>query len=164
MLPSNIYRLGIEHMALLSIVEEADGEITPEIEEALRITEDQMEKSSIAYAGIVKYYEGNEDAIEAEIKRLQELKKRNRTKQELFKKKITEAMNLFRIDSIDSPYFRLSFRNASSVLIEDERLISPIFFDVPPPVVSKTRIKEAIKDGQQVNGASIVTNRHLQIK
>lgn len=161
---NSLYRIKTSLLYLLAKVEEADGELTPELEEALRINEQQLQESADSYVGIIARCEDQSDAIDNEIKRLKVLKEKTNKLEDLFRKQLADAMNLFQIDRIDTAFSKISFRRADSVQVYDEKLVSPEYWEVPPPVISKTKIKEAIKAGKIVNGAIIETKKHLQIK
>lgn len=153
-----------DHMRLLAAIEEADGELTPEMEQALQINEKELQEGCISFAYVVKSLEATESAIENEIRRLHGLNAKVTKRLALFKKAISDAMNLYRVESIHGSTIHLTFRKADSVLVENAALVPLEYKKQPEPVVSKELIKEAIKSGKDVPGASIVTNRHLQIK
>lgn len=63
--------------------------------------------------------------------------------------------------------FTLSYRNSEAVLIEDESKIPTEFMKIPEPPSpkpDKKSIKEAIKEGKEVPGASIETRKNITIK
>lgn len=59
----------------------------------------------------------------------------------------------------------LSLRKSESVSIEDEKLIPAEFTTIVQDIkISKTDIKKAIKEGQEVPGATLIQNMSLQVK
>ena len=163
-LSNQLYHIMKDHLRLVMQLEEFDGELSPELEKSMSLSERQLNETAISYAGVIRHYEDLETAIESEIKRLQELKKKAAKRGDLFKKEIEKAMIQFRVDTISSPTTTLCFRSAKSVVIEDESMVPLEYFDPKPSTISKTRIREDIQKGNKVPGAALVTNRHLQIK
>ena len=79
---------------------------------------------------------------------------------------LTNCLEAARIEKIEGPGVKLSFRKSSAVVIDGEDLIPTAFMrskPVPPPTPDKSAIKVAIASGQDVPGAHIQTRRTLQI-
>lgn len=161
---NSLYHIREDHLRIVSEIEEADGEVTEDLIKALEVKERELTDCAVSFASIVQSFEDTEDAIDKEIKRLKALQAKAQKGQEFFKKMITESMNQFRVESINTPTMRLFFRAADSVLIEDERLIPDEFKKTPAPVVSKELVKEGLKAGKTIPGACMITKRHLQIR
>lgn len=69
--------------------------------------------------------------------------------------------------SVNIGTFTLSYRKSEAILIENESRIPSEFLKVPEPPTpkpDKTAIKDALKAGKEVPGASIETRQNLQIK
>ena len=74
-------------------------------------------------------------------------------------------MQLFEVEEIKTPLIKLNFRNSESVEITNEAQLAEKFLVVKTVVTpDKKAIKEAIKSGEFVEGATISYNRNLQIK
>ncbi len=71
----SLYHIETEYQQLLQIVEDADGELTEEMENALMINETQLQSKSIAYLEYIGSRESINTRIDEEIKRLQAMKK-----------------------------------------------------------------------------------------
>ena len=106
------------------------------------------------------------EAIDEEIKRLQALKKSYAKKKENLSNYIKMCMIANNIKAIETPVGKLSIvNNAESVEIYDESLIDKKFIKTKvEETISKTDIKNAIKNGEEVQGASLVRNTRLAIK
>jgi hypothetical protein len=74
-------------------------------------------------------------------------------------------MLLFEVEEIKTPLIKLNFRNSESVEITNEEVLADKFL-VTKTVTTpdKKAIKEAIKLGEVVEGATISYNKNLQIK
>lgn len=160
-----MYQIREEHLTLLSLIEEADGELTPEIEQALQLTQEEFDSKAVSYANVVKGFSDTEDAISREIDRLTALKERAIKRAELFKSTLSSAMQQFGIEKIETPTIKLSFRKSEAIEITDENAVPESFQDQKvTTTISKTRIKEAIKQGTDVPGAQLISRKSLQIK
>lgn len=106
------------------------------------------------------------EAIDEEIKRLQTLKKSYTKKKENLSNYIKMCMIANNIKAIETPVGKLSIvNNAESVEIYDESLIDKKFIKTKvEETISKTDIKNAIKNGEEVQGARLVRNTRLAIK
>lgn len=158
-----LFEIGKEQLAIIGDIELADGEITTEIQQRINLLAENFEEKAIAYGYVIKQYEGEESLIDAEIKRLQDLKKKSAKVSEYLKERISGAMIEFGIEKIETPTLKLSFRKSEAVEIVDESLLGQQYFNYKP-TIDKTAIKQAIKTGEEVTGARIVTNQNLQIK
>jgi hypothetical protein len=161
----SLYQIREEHLAILQEIEDNEGLLTPEIEAALNLTIDQFQDKALSFAFIIKTFDDSSSIIEAEIKRLKALQDKAEKRKELFKQRLSEAMIFFGVEKIDSPLLKLSFRKSEAVEILDEEEIPDAFIDVKEVVtISKARIKEALKKGEVVPGAELITKNNLQIK
>jgi len=141
------------------------GETSPELEEALAITGDELQTKAINYGFVIKDSEATIEAIDNEIKRLKALKESEEKKRDRLMDAIKNAMILFSVDKVESPILRLSFRRSEAIEIVNESQLDRSFM-VEKVTYSpdKTKIKEAIKRGDEVEGAILMTNYNLQIK
>ena len=69
-----IYQIEQSYNQLAEELIDNGGEITPELSEALAITEEQLQNKSVAYSFVIKQMDADVEIIDAEIKRLQNLK------------------------------------------------------------------------------------------
>jgi len=161
----NIFLIQNEYQLLINQIIELDGEITPEIETALQINKEQLQSKAVDYSYVIKQLDSDCEQIDAELKRLQQLKKVRTNLAERLKDTISNAMNLYEVEKIETPLIKLSFRNSESVEITNESQLDACFI-VTKTVTSpdKKAIKDAIKSGVLVTGATISYNKNLQIR
>ena len=161
----NIYQIKNEYQLIIAEVINNEGEITPELETALTINKDQLQSKAVDYSYVIKQLDSDCEQIDAELKRLQQLKKVRTNLAERLKDTISNAMNLYEVEKIETPLIKLSFRNSESVEITNESQLDACFI-VTKTVTSpdKKAIKDAIKSGVLVEGATISYNKNLQIK
>jgi len=181
----SMYHIRAEHLGLLKEIEEAEGELTPEIEQTLALTEEEFEDKAVSYGFVVKSYEDVEEVLDKEIKRLTTLKQKAAKRAETFKKRLDEAMRQFGVEKIQTPSLTLSYRKSNPVeLAEDfeDKFLENVTIEVKPKedapatiaklieffdfkaAVSKKRIGDALKTGMKIPGASTVEKKNLQIK
>ena len=72
----NLYQIKEEHLDVMRQIEENDGEITPEIEQALALTNEDFENKAVSYGYVIKSFVDNQDLIKQEIDRLKSLLER----------------------------------------------------------------------------------------
>lgn len=141
------------------------GEIKPEIMQQLSISRNELETKAVDYGYVIKAFDDEIDIIEREIERLEERKAYVKKNKERMKTIVSSAMEEFGINKIKSETLQLSFRKSESVDIFDESLIDDKFKKVKTEIsLDKTAIKNAIKNGEDVQGAKIVEKNNLQIK
>ena len=161
----NIYQIQNEFQLIIAEVINNEGEITPELETALTINKEQLQSKAIDYSYVIKQLDSDCEQIDAELKRLQQIKKVRTNLAERLKDTISNAMNLYEVEKIETPLIKLSFRNSESVEITNESQLDACFI-VTKTVTSpdKKAIKDAIKSGVLVCGATISYNKNLQIR
>jgi hypothetical protein len=157
----NLYQIKNEYLTLASQLEQ--GELTPEIEQQLQINEEQLKEKAINYGYVIRSFEYDNDVIDAEIKRLKQLKEQKENAIDKLKSAVSDAMQLYGIEKIDSPTLKLSFRKSESIEVS-ENIDKKYLVEKTTLQPDKNAIKQAIKDGQQIQGAVLVTNYNIQIK
>ena len=161
----SIFNIEQNYNKLAEQLIENDGELTPELSEQLAITEEQLQNKSVAYSFVIKEMDADIDTIDAEIKRLQALKKQREKASEYLKDRIKHAMDTFQIEEIKTPLVKINFRKSESVEVDDVNLLPSLYKVVKvTEQADKAAIKAAIKDGVDIAGCRIETHRNLQIK
>lgn len=141
------------------------GEIKPEIMQQLSISRNELETKAVDYGYVIKAFDDEIDIIDREIERLEERKAYVKKNKERMKTIVSSAMEEFGINKIKSETLQLSFRKSESVDVFDESLVDDKFKKVKTEIsLDKTAIKNAIKNGEDVQGAKIVEKNNLQIK
>jgi hypothetical protein len=159
----NLFNIQQEHLILAEQLSE--GELTPELQQALVINESDLNEKGIAYGFVLKqkYYELA--MAKQEKKNYAEMEAKIQKSIDRMETAIGGAMQLFQIDKIESPLIKLSFRKSESVEIINEAQLTEQFTTTKTTVTpNKVAIKTALKNGEVVEGAVLVTNLNLQIK
>jgi anti-sigma28 factor (negative regulator of flagellin synthesis) len=159
----NLYEITQEAIYLSTLLE--TEELTPELEQALIINQDQLQAKAGNYAKVIANIQSDADAIDAEIKRLKAMKDSREKKIEWLKESVKKAMLVSGIEKVESPLFKLSVRRSEAVEVDLVEALPNAFQNVKNVVTAdKVAIKEAIKRGEFVIGARLVENFNLQIK
>lgn len=159
----SIYRISVEQQALNEQLFEAEGELTPELEEALIINEANLTLKAEDYVTSMAMFAASAEAAKAEIKRLQAFVKRADNAQERMKNALTFALETFGIDKMEVGTHRISFRKSEGVVITDEVAI-PNEYIIVETKVNKAQLKADLKAGAVVSGAHLETRRNIQIR
>jgi hypothetical protein len=161
----SLYNIEQEYLEIANQLE--DGELSEELETALAINERELQGKAIAYAYVIKESEDTVSIIDAEIKRLQGLKKTEQNKAQRLKDTIQNAMDLYGITEIKTETLKLNFRRSEGVICTDSSVtIAEEFATVVPQSIKPNlnEIKKAIKEGRDVTGFEIEERYSLQIK
>lgn len=117
-----------------------------------------------AVALYVKSLDAEAAAMKAEEKTLAERRAVRERKAERLRKYLADSMTLFGDTKLETTRCSLSFRKSEAVEITDAKKLRLDLWNQPAPQPDKTAIKKAIKAGEVVEGAQIVTRQNLQIK
>ena len=158
-----LYHINEELNAINEELMAAQGELTPELENKLVITKQELAEKSVNYALVILNNQADSNAIDAEIKRLKALKDAIDTTNEKLKEAVSNAMLMHDLTEVKSPLVKMSFRKSKSVHITDENELDASFFEYKR-TVNKTAIKKAIEGGELVSGAELIEKDNLQVK
>ena len=158
-----LFEITHEVIELASLLEE--GEFTPELEKQLAITRDELDSKAENYVKVIRSVEGDISVIDAEIKRLKEIRDGKTRVIGRMKEALSTAMTAFRVDKIETALMKLFFRKSESLEVLDDSLV-PEQYKLSRVVVNpdKILIKKIIKSGEDVPGCEIVEKLNLQIK
>ena len=167
----SIYNIEKEYLQLADQIQEAEGELTPEIEQALMINQDELTRKAVNYALVIKDLTAKSDQIKAEIVRLNALKKSRDNAILWLKTTVGDAMKLYGIEKVDGEFLTLSFRRSQALAVDPDIDIEEVFKN-DPTIVKETRslaldkaeITRRLKSGINIVGFEMQENQSLQIK
>ena len=160
---ANLYEITRDALELASLLE--TEELTPELEQALVINQEQLQVKAGNYAKVIANIQSDADAIDNEIKRLKVMKESKERAIDRLKSAVKNAMLVSNIEKIESPLFKLSIRKSEAVEVQIVEALPGAFINVKNVVTAdKVAIKEAIKRGEHVTGARLIENFNLLIK
>lgn len=115
----SLYEIQAEYAELTAQLLDADGELTPEMEMALLINQEELEKKAEAYALRIIEFNGVSAMIRTEADRLlKRAAKLDRTSDHL-KSIIDSAMKQFNVEKIKTDRVTLSYRKSESVEVPE---------------------------------------------
>lgn len=160
-----LYTISGELSSLLAALEENGGELTPEMEAALAITEERFTEKAADYGLAILNLRAMVAAVKSEIDRLTGLRKFYENTEKRLCGAISGAMQALDHPRVETPTMRLSLRHTKATEIDDIALVPDRFkMTKVETVVDKTKVKNAIQAGEEVPGAFLVENVSLQIK
>nr|DAS94904.1 MAG TPA: resistance protein [Caudoviricetes sp.] len=114
------------------------------------------------YIKVIKNNEADIEARKNEIKRLTELNRADERKNERMKEVLKESMDLTGHERVDTKLFKVSFRKSEAVEVDD--LLLPESYKVATWKPDKKRLKEDLKNGLEIIGATLVERKNLSIR
>jgi hypothetical protein len=157
----NLFNIDAELYEVYNEIENNGGEMTPELEATLEITESERLTKGEGYVYVIKQLRSQSDMIKSEIKRLQEIEKRYQNSADKLANTLLQSVVAH--GQIKTALVTISSRKSKSVSITDESLLQAEYLRIKTEP-NKTAIKEALESGQEVQGALIVENYSLNIR
>ncbi len=114
------------------------------------------------YIKVIKNIESDVEARKNEIKRLTELNKADEKKKDHLKETLSTSMVLTGHERVDTPLFKVSFRKSQAVEVDE--LVLPESYKVAIWKPDKKRLKEDLKNGLEIIGATLVERKNLSIR
>lgn len=119
----SLFQLTGEQANIEALLEETGGELTPEIEEALKAVIAAIAAKVDAYTTLVRKFKSQSDVLAAEIKRLQALKKTADNSEKSLKEYLQYAMEQNGYDKLEGQYCKVSLAKSPVSTEVDEELI-----------------------------------------
>lgn len=160
----NIYELSKELEQFLANLPES-GELSDEdlaiYSELAEMKDGKIKSTAYAYLNL----QAELDGIQAQIDRLNNLKKSKQSQQDRVKKLIDFGMSLENSEKLDFGDLKVYYTKSTGTVVDDESLV-PEEFKKEKIVVSVdlVKAKEALKSGQEVAGIHLEDRRNLQVK
>ena len=123
---ANIYNIQQSLFSIFDELEENGGELTPELEEQLNITQEQFKSKIKDYSNVIKMLESDIVAIKEEKARLSDLQKSKEKNIERLKKIMVEAIENFGDTTkaggkyVDYGTCKVSVRNSQAIEVEED--------------------------------------------
>jgi hypothetical protein len=90
----SIFNIQEDYLRIMWELEESGGEITPELDQALAINEDELESKMKAYANFIKLLNSDINAVKTEVERLNAIKTAKENTIERLRKVMLDALLL----------------------------------------------------------------------
>lgn len=121
----------------------------------------ELKNKSTSIVAYDRTLEAQENAIDVELERLKLMKDRISKRREKFKNYVKENMETLELQKIETELGTISIAKIpASVEVYDESLVPAEYKKEKVTIsVDKTKIKEALKQGQNVQGAKLVEDK-----
>jgi len=161
----SIYHIQNDHLQLMRVIEENEGEITPEIDEKLSLTKDEFEQKAISYGYLMKHLNDESVNIKNEVDRLNKILSAKVKLETELKNRITDAMINFGINKISQNNLTLSFRKSEVLVIAPDTEIPYEYIKTKTvETTDNALMKSDVKAGKVIPGVTILEKQNLQIK
>jgi len=171
----SLFSIEQEYLDIMAKVEEADGELTDGLENALQINREELSTKCINYHKVMNMYDSHIGILKSEIERLTNLKKTAENSKERLNASLLQAVLLFGeedkkgIKRLEFPTLKLSTRRSKGgVEIIDEEKLDLKYVDFTIAISKLDQKKadeyEAILKDQELNYKKSKTVSKTKIK
>jgi hypothetical protein len=162
-LSKSLFSIQSELLDLVRTIEEAGGEVTPEQEQQLTISKQELQTKSLNYVHYIKKLESDLELAKVYDEQIKAFKNRKEKTIERLKDALLNAVIIH--GDIESDIFKITTRKSESVEIVAENELPMHYYNSKVvKTVDKVKIKEALKKGELVPGAELKQNKNLSIK
>ena len=165
-----LYEIANEYLEFMEAVENGD---IPEdcIEDTLEGIAYEIEAKVDNIACLLKNLDAEMVAIRTEEKRLAERRKAKERAYDRLKDYLSNTLLKLDMKKVETARNKVSFRKSESVEIADEDAFigwasthRDDLLKYGTPTIDKTLVKQALKADEDIIGATLVSNMHMQIK
>ena len=147
-----------------TMMEQTDGEITPDLIQVLEAIDEEFSDKVEACCRMIAELKSRSEVAAREGNRLIGKARTHGKKAERLSEYVKENMLRMGTKTIENGLFRATVAdNPVSVNVFDVRQVPDKFFKQRDPVLSKTQIKAAIDEGEEVPGAELQRTKGLRI-
>jgi len=158
----SLFKITFQQRLLMNEIESMEGELTPEMETSLQITESELQQKSIAYLEVIRKKEAFNTLVDNEIKRLQQMKKVSNNVIDRLNDNLLTAVKTFGTYEVGLQKF--GTRKSSKLIVENINGLPEEFKTVKvTESADKVKLKAAIKEGKEIEGVYIEENLNLKI-
>lgn len=168
---ANLYELTnnfVEVDRLISeYLENGEEELAENLVKANQIIAQEIENKSVGFLYMFRNMDSQIDIIDGEIKRLQDLKKSVKNKEDRLKTMLKDSMELLGTTKIETDLGKISIRkNPGSLVVDDMDLVPATYKEevVTTTVKIDTNlVKKLIKSGVEIEGCHLEVGTSLTI-
>lgn len=165
-----LYEIATEYQNFLEAIE--NGEIPEEaiadtLESIISIFEDKADN----IACLIKNMSAEAEAIKAEESKLAERRKAKEKQVDRLKEYLSDTLLASGYTKLETARNKITFRKSESVAVDDEAEFikwamgnEDTYLTYKDPTINKTAVKDALKNGIELNGVRIESKQNLQIK
>jgi uncharacterized tellurite resistance protein B-like protein len=159
----SLFEIQTSLLTLISAIEEAGGEVTPEQSEQLIIAKSELQQKGLNYVHYIKKLEQDLELAKVYEEQIKSWKERKSKTIDRLKDALLEAVKIH--GPIETEIFKLGIRKSESVEVVDEEAIPMHYFTSKMvKTLDKQKIKYYIKQGEEIPGVELRENKNLSIK
>lgn len=153
--------------AMTELIESADletGEIDEQAFNALTLAKEEKQKNIVIFCN---HLSSDSDAIEKEIERLANMKKRTENAKKWLMQYLKKSMEMDGVTELDFSTFKAKIKkNPPKVELEKDYTTIPARFWKTKTLqeLDKKALKEALENGEDIQGAKIIQNTRIEIE
>lgn len=123
---NNLFNIEQSFLNIFEELEENGGELTPELEDALNITQENFINKIKSYVNVIKSYKNDLDAVKCESNRLKDYKTTKSNTLERLNNRVIEAVEKFGdinkngVNFVDYSTGKVSIRKTKNINIDEE--------------------------------------------
>jgi CxxC motif-containing protein len=117
-----------------------------------------------SYCKVIKQFTNDVEMFKGEIDRLTARKRTAEKAVERMKNALLVYLQFTGQDKVKAGTFSVSTATTQAVSITDEQAIPCKYLVEQPPKIDKAGIKDALKAGEVISGAELITNKGVRIR
>lgn len=160
---SSLVQINREYLEIIKAIEDNGGEITEQIETDIIKNLIQSKEKVSNYCLILDRYESEIDFMKNKVKEAMAFIDRLENQKEKLERIALSVVNARGSKLEGEGGSWINKRKSTSVEITNKDIIPPIYFKVEPKIDVKA-IKEALNNGEKIDGAELKENESLQWK
>ncbi len=160
---ASLFDLSTDYQQLYDLIAEQEDEQI--LKDTLASINDAIEDKADGYVAVIKTLEGDNKAIDEEIKRLRQRKTSNQNGVKRLKESLQEVMEQTGKEKFKTALNTYSIaNNPPSLDITDESLIPKQYYIEQQPKLDKKELLKVVKDGLEIKGVELKQSRSLRVR
>lgn len=160
---TNLFDLSTDYKQVYDLIAEQEDEQI--LKDTLASINDAIEDKADGYIAVIKTLEGDNKAIDEEIKRLRHRKTSNQNGVKRLKESLQEVMEQTGKEKFKTALNSYSIsNNPPSLDITDESLIPKQYYIEQQPKLDKKELLKVVKDGLEIKGVELKQSRSLRVR
>ncbi len=161
----NLYQIDEQYLHILQELEASEGDLSPALEESLKINEEDFQNKVANYRAMIMKWEDDIEAANRETARVKVFKTNRENAIERLSTTLDQTMKLRNLDKLDMGLRgKISYRKSVAVIVMESLLPKKWFNRKVTETPDKLRIKAALDEGKVIKGAGLETRYNIQIK
>ena len=164
----SLYEISDELQQIINYIEDSGGEINEEIEEALNISQEELEEKVDAYCNLIAMTNSDIECCKNEKKRINDLQNTRKNLVEKLKERLLKATETFGDDGksgnkvLTFPLHKLYTRNTKSLVVNEERI--KILGDYTRRYVCELYREGVLVQGEEIDYSGMIAAINTMIK